>query len=316
MLHQSQIRRNRTPGGRARCAIWGAIMLLPVLSAAFGVLAGDTHPAERVTFPSAVGDTTLVGYLFEPANAEDARHPAVVLMHGRGGAYSTSAKGVYGAATLSARHKAWGDAWAAHGYIALLVDGFGPRGHAQGFPRYSYDQRPAELNEVTKRPFDAYAALAYLRSRADVAADRIGLMGWSNGASATLAAMARDVPELKWPNATPGFRAALAFYPGCGLRGTFEERPFLPYAPVLILHGTADEEVSSERCVELVEESRAGGGTVDIELFEDATHGFDSPTRNRQALAANRTAAEQATGMALAFFNRHVKGQPGAVRGD
>src|SRR5205085_2862887 len=82
---------------------------------------------------------------------------------------------------LPARHKAWGREWAAAGYIAILVDGFGPRGYPQGFGPHTYDSRPAELNEVTKRPLDAYAALAYLRSRPDVIADRIGLLGWSNG---------------------------------------------------------------------------------------------------------------------------------------
>lgn len=289
--------------------MWGTIMLLSVAfaSAAAG---DDAQPPERVTFPSADGNTALVGYLFEPADTGDARHPAVVLMHGRNGAYSTGAKGVYDATTLSARHKAWGQEWAAHGYVALLVDGFGPRGYPQGFPRYTYDQRPDELNEVTKRPLDAYGALAYLRSRPDVAPDRIGLMGWSNGASATLAAMARDVPELKWPDAEHGFRAALAFYPGCGLHGQFDERPLHPYAPVLILHGTADEEVASKQCVKLVKASRAADGDIDIALFEDATHGFDSPTPNRQELEANRTATEQATDMALRFFDRYVKGQP------
>ena len=58
-----------------------------------------------------------------------------------------------------------------------------------GFPRHSYDNRPEELNEVTVRPLDAYGALAWLRTRADVDGARVGLQGWSNGGSATLAAM-------------------------------------------------------------------------------------------------------------------------------
>jgi dienelactone hydrolase len=267
------------------------------------------RPPERVEFPAIGSDTRLVGFVFEPAQDGASRHPAVVLMHGRGGAYSTAAKGVYNASTLSARHKAWGAEWAAHGYVALLVDGFGPRGYPQGFPRYSYNDRPAELNEVTKRPLDAYAGLAYLRTRVEVDADRIGLMGWSNGGAAALAAMASGVPELNWPDMHHGFRAALAFYPNCGLHGQFDERPLHPYAPVLILHGTGDEEVSSERCVDLAEAAQRAGGNVEIEMFEDATHGFDSPTASRQSVEANRDATEQATGMALSFFDRHVRGQ-------
>ena len=287
----------------------GATLLLAAASASSAALAAETEPPERVIFPSADGKTSLVGYVFEPGDAGSGPHPAVVLMHGRGGAYSTNAHGVYDAATLSARHQAWGHEWAAHGYVALLVDGFGPRGYAQGFPRHSYDERPAELDEVAIRPMDAYGGLAYLRSRSDVAPARIGLMGWSNGASAALAAMAWNAPGLKWPHAKPAFRAALAFYPGCRLKGRFDEKPLRPSASVLILHGTDDEEVASEHCVELAEKSRSAGGTVEIELFEGATHGFDSPTASRQALDANRTAATEATERALEFFDRHVKGQ-------
>lgn len=295
---------------RLHSAVCGMIMLFASLSANSEAFASDAQPPERVNFPSADGKTSLVGYVFEPGDEGGERHPAVVLMHGRAGVYSTNARGVYDAATLSTRHQAWGHEWAAHGYVALLVDGFGPRGYVQGFPRHSYDQRPAELDEISIRPLDAYGALAYLRSRTDVAPEQIGLMGWSNGASATLAAMAWDAPGLKWPTASPAFRAALAFYPGCRLKGRFDEQPLRAYAPVLILHGTADEEVACEHCVTLAEESRTAAGNVEIELFEDATHGFDSPTPNRQALAANRLATTRATERALEFFDRHVKRQP------
>jgi dienelactone hydrolase len=129
---------------------------------------------ERITFPSADGHTTLTGYLFMPPHSITERVPAVVMMHGRAGAYSTNAKGRYDATTLSRRHMAWGELWAAQGYIALLVDGFSPRGYPQGFPRFSYETRPAELNEVTVRPLDAYGALAYLRARPDVPLTALG----------------------------------------------------------------------------------------------------------------------------------------------
>src|SRR4051812_10989980 len=78
---------------------------------------------KRVTFPSADGKTTLIGYLYLP-RAQAGRVPAVVMMHGRAGAYSSAANGVYDASTLSKRHKAWGELWVAQGYAALMVDGF------------------------------------------------------------------------------------------------------------------------------------------------------------------------------------------------
>ena len=162
-----------------------ALAALVIASAA----QAETLP-QRVTFPSADGKTTLVGYLYLPSGRHLPRAPAVVMMHGRAGAYSSAANGVYDASTLSRRHKAWGAFWAEHGYVAVLVDGFSPRGYPAGFPRYSYDSRPEELNEVTVRPLDAYGALAYLRARPDVDGEHVGLQGWSNGGSATLAAMA------------------------------------------------------------------------------------------------------------------------------
>src|SRR3954468_5034621 len=131
--------------------------------------AQDALP-ERVSFASADRTTTLTGYLFKPANPAGSRAPPGGLMHGGAGAYSERANGVFDATTLSLRHKAWGREWADAGYLALLVDGFGPRGYPQGFPRFSYDSRPDTLSETTVRPLDAYGALAYLRSRSDVLA--------------------------------------------------------------------------------------------------------------------------------------------------
>jgi dienelactone hydrolase len=272
------------------------------LAAAIGILlfAAGAHAEalpERVTFPSDDGRTALTGYLFTPASGRSRQAPAVVMMHGRAGAYSSNAKGRYDATALSQRHLAWGRLWAAQGYIALLVDGFGPRGYPQGFPRFSYETRPAELNEVTVRPLDAYGALGYLRARPDVASDRIGLQGWSNGGSATLAAMATGAPRA----GNAGFRAALAFYPACGLKGQFEDS-YLPYAPVLVFHGLADEEVSPRRCGDLVERSRAEGGAIEIRFYAGASHSFDDPGTSRQSVDANAAATEDAMKRSLQFF--------------
>jgi carboxymethylenebutenolidase len=260
---------------------------------------------ERVTFPSADGKTTLVGYLFKPDGTDGNKKPAVVMMHGRAGAYSTAAKGKYEAATLSQRHRAWGELWAREGYVALLVDGFGPRGYPQGFPRGSYESRPAELNEVTIRPLDAYGAFAYLISRQEVDPKRIGLQGWSNGGSATLATMATNHPTPASGKDSGRFVAAIALYPACGLKGQFEAEAYKPYAQVEVFHGTADEEVSPKRCEALVRRSREAGGDISIHLYPGATHSFDDPGRKRQEVEANAVATQDVVKRATAFFHRH-----------
>ena len=284
-----------------------------VMAAAMAPLASPHrgHAAERperVTFLSADGRTELVGYVFKPSRMPAPRVPAVVMMHGRGGAYSSRANGVHDASTLSQRHRMWGTLWADAGYIAILVDGFGPRGYPQGFPRFSYHRRPPEVDEVTQRPLDAYGALVYLRTRSDVVLDRIGLQGWSNGASATLAAMA-GIGAPGAANASPetAFRAALAFYPACGLKGRFDDG-YRPYAPVRVFHGTDDEEVSSRRCGAFVARSRTLGGNIDIRIYDGATHGFDDPSLKRRRVEANADAARDAVPRAQRFFAQELKG--------
>jgi dienelactone hydrolase len=261
---------------------------------------------DRVTFASADGQTSLVGYVFKPEGPHAARSPAVVMMHGRAGPYSSLANGRYDATTLSQRHQKWGHLWAQQGYLAILVDGFLPRGFPEGFTHQSYNQRPESVNEVTVRPFDAYGALAYLRTRSDVAPDRIALQGWSNGASATLATMSSATPALKSPTPATGFRGAVAFYPGCGLKGKFKAG-LLPYAPVRIFVGTADEEISPQDCSDLVDASRAQRGDITVKIYPGATHDFDDPGASRQDVPANVAAMRDATAAAIAFFAAALK---------
>jgi dienelactone hydrolase len=288
-------------------------MIVPALAAvlALGVLAPASaqdsakvaQTAERVTFLSMdEPKTELVGYLFRPANPAP-KAPAVVLMHGRAGAYSSKADGTFNAETLSMRHKYWARYWAGRGYYALVVDGFGPRGYPGGFAAGTYNDRPDSIDEVTIRPLDAYGALRYLRTLPGVDGDRVGLMGWSNGGSATLAAMADDKPgNMK----KLGFRAALSFYPGCGLKKRFEAKGWKPYAPVLLFMGTADEEVSPKLCTSFVERSQKLGGSVEMIVFEGATHAFDDPGKNRQGVPANAAATEDVRKRAGDWFEAQL----------
>ncbi len=172
---------------------------------------------------------------------------------------------------LSQRHAMWGEFWAGSGYIAILVDGFGPRGYPQGFPRFSYEGTPARAQRG-----DDPAARRLRRARLPaLAPGRTTPTGSASWAGPT-AAVPRSPPwhGMRRASARPtpatGFRAALAFYPACGLRGRFDGG-YRPYAPVRIFHGTDDEEVSPRRCGTLVEKSRALGGDMRIRVYEGAT---------------------------------------------
>jgi carboxymethylenebutenolidase len=234
------------------------------------------------------------------------------MLHGRAGPYSGNVsagcalvareqRSACGAATLSKRHEMWGEYWAGHGYFALLVDSFGPRGRAHGYGRHSHDDPDRdEVNERTVRPLDAEAALAWLATiRGGVRMDRVMLQGWSNGASTTLNVMYRQAHRAVAANA-PRFKAALAFYPGCGPRALISQR-YEADAMVSVFLGSADEEVSPALCADVLR--RAQGGPVNVTVFEGASHDFDDPGSARQAIAANRAARETAMQRSSALFD-------------
>ena len=271
--------------------------------------ASDIAVATTEHFASADGRTELVGYLFMPAGAGP--HPAVVMLHGRAGPYSSNVnagcttvgpgiESPCNAATLSKRHVMWGEYWAAHGYLALLVDSFGPRGRAHGYGRFTHDDPDRDaVNERTVRPLDAEGALAWLLARPDVQRDRVMLQGWSNGASTALNAMARQASGAT-ANKAARFRAALVFYPGCGPKALISQHDVAD-APLWAFLGSDDEEVSPLVCADVLH--HATGGPVAVTVYPGATHDFDDPGAARQAVAGNRAAKDDAMGRAAALFD-------------
>jgi carboxymethylenebutenolidase len=271
---------------------------------------GGPASAQTVYFSSADGLTELVGYWFEPRGTQP--HPVVVMLHGRAGPYSGNVSAsctwveqdrpsACGAMTLSKRHEMWGQYWAAHGYFALLVDSFGPRGRAHGYGRHSHDDPDRDaVNERTVRPLDAEAALAWLATiRGGVRMDRVMLQGWSNGASTALNVMYRQSQRAASPNALR-FKAALALYPGCGQRALISQS-YQADANLWVLLGAADEEVSPTLCTDVLH--RAQGGPVSVTVYEGATHDFDDPGTARQSNAANRAARDDAMRRAATQFD-------------
>ncbi len=287
----------------ARREIFATIMM-----ACVGGLVGAETVAqpETVYFVSADGRTQLTGYLFVPPSAGP--HPAVVMLHGRGGLYSSNVNqgctlvakdnsSPCNASTLSKRHATWGAYWAARGYLALLPDSFGPRNKAHGFARFTHDNPERDdVNERTVRPLDAEGALKYLQSRPDVTQGRIFLQGWSNGASTALNVMYR---QTSLP--ASGFRAAIALYPGCGPRALISQ-DYKAASPVTVFLASADEEVSPVVCHRVLDAAQSKDQPVKIVEYAGATHGFDDPGKKRQSVDANSTAREDVMRQASALF--------------
>jgi dienelactone hydrolase len=255
-----------------------------------------------VYFASGDGRTEIVGYLFSPAGRGP--HPAIVMLHGRAGPYSSnvnadctrvarSVNSPCNATTLSKRHAMWGDYWAERGYLALLPDSFGSRGKAHGFGRFTHDDPDRDdVNEKTVRPLDAEGALAWLRTRDDVVAENIFLQGWSNGGSTLLNVIYRQGKQAT------GFKGALAFYPGCG-RASLLGSTIATAVPVTMFLGSDDEEVSPVICRHVAERSRNAGSPIDVVLYQGATHDFDDPGASRQSIPGNQAASRDALQRAI-----------------
>lgn len=275
----------------------GALLLLaqPVAVAAY--------EAEWVEFPALKefnGEPVLLSALmFRPSGPGP--FPAVVMLHGCGGMFTSS-----GYPTASYRY--WAELMAENGYVALLPDSLNPRGH-----RSICEQQKRSILESRERVEDAYAARQWLASQSYVAANRIGLMGWSNGGSGTLYAMRATRPER-------GFRAAVAFYPGCR---TLSKTPYAPYAPLVILSGEADDWTPAAPCVEMTKSARQRGAPMEIVTYPGAHHSFDrinSPVRYRPnvrnlnkpdrlgaTVGEHPEARKDAVRRTLEFFALHLK---------
>ena len=169
-------------------------------------------------------------------------YPAVVVLHGCAGISSHSAK-------IADQLGAWG-------YVALTVDSLGPRGiagHCGG-------------GLFLDQAFDAYAALRYLSQLDFVDPARVAVLGQSMGGWSALYDVDHDFAAQYF---NERFRAAIAYYPGCGIPAA------MMTAATLVLIGEADDWTPAERCREMVAHARPDGATIALSVYPGAYHAFD-----------------------------------------
>jgi dienelactone hydrolase len=210
--------------------------------------------------------------------------PAVVVLHGCGG--------------LTGHHHAWGRRLVEWGYVAIVPDSFGPRGHG-GQCALNPAPTPADT-----RAGDAWTAAKHLAGLPFVRGDRIGMIGFSHGGRTVLSAAQAG-------SAVPPFAAAVAYYPGC------DERLHARIGvPTLILAGEKDDWTPIERCRAVVR-AQARPGLVLFIAYPNAYHGFDrqseGPTYVRGSRADHRVerdpvAAPDSLARTKAFFEQWLKG--------
>lgn len=219
--------------------------------------------------------------------------PAVVLLHTCAGVYPH----VF----------TWADWFRDHGYAAVVLDSFTPRGVRAVCGNWS-----VRIDQVAG---DAVAALDALRRRPDIDGNRIAVIGFSYGASAAL-----RVASPRYHGAAPGFRAAVSVYPVCvsprsDWPADAQERSTNLYGdvdtPLLVLMGEADTDTPNvaANCATAVEQLRRAGRSVDIKLYPGAWHAFDQPGRWYHA-----EATRDAMATSLQFFDQHLRARTAAPR--
>jgi dienelactone hydrolase len=252
-----------------------ASWLAALLTAAGGVIgvsaASRAARGDAETGPSVAGAGELVRFVGEPRDGRASARvegvlfvpegagpfPALVMLHGCSGLRTR-------AGAIQGKLRFWAEHLRDLGYVTLLVDSFTPRGIDEVCTGRHL------LSPVRDRADDARGALRYLQGRPDVRADRIGLLGWSNGAAATLSVL------FDRGTAERDFRAAVAFYPNC-TRNYPGGPAFRPYAPLYVLVGALDDWTPAAPCMALVERARAAGAPIAIKVYPGAHHSFDAP---------------------------------------
>lgn len=231
--------------------------LRPLLLAAWLLLAGTAQATQTVTLPATPRRPALTLH-WAPLD-DDVPHPAVVALHGCGGLYRRDGH------TLATRYPSYIERLHALGYHVLLPDSFGSRGLASVCSqRYG-----ARSIGIADRRADLLDALAWLRGQPGVDADRIALLGWSNGATTALSTMdGRQTPPA------PPLAAVVLFYPGCGRLQAAEPAA----GAVLMQLGGSDDWTPPEPCERLARRWQAEGRDVVLDVYAGAYHGFDSAT--------------------------------------
>ncbi len=206
----------------------------------------------------------VVGHLFLPPGND--KVPAVVLVHGSGGIYN-------------AELEYWPKQFNAAGIAVFTLDMFGPRGVQSTAEDQSQVPFPADVA-------DTFAALRLLATHPRIDRQRIALMGFSRGGIATLRAAAeRIAASQKLPD---GLRYA-AFIPtyagGCaGIFRLVVKPGVFSKAPMLFLHGDADDYTPIGACQDYADRIGKAGTPVEFVVLEGAQHKFDSDDLKRYYL--------------------------------
>jgi carboxymethylenebutenolidase len=225
-------------------------------------LLGQDVAAEPRTETFVTGGAPVTVEWFDATPASGANSPAVLLLHGADGM------------TRAETYRFGARALAAAGFHVVLVRYFERTGDVRANWSSLREDAPLWLQTVRD-------AVTHVSTKPDVNRDRIGIVGFSLGASLALAAAGAD-SRIK--------AVVDVFGPMPAEAETAARTP-----PVLILHGARDRVVPVENAHRLEVLLKARGVAHDIKIYPDQGHGFQG------------TAQMDAAGRILAFLNAHLR---------
>lgn len=211
--------------------------------------------------------------------------PAIVLLHGGSGLSPEFASG------LTSVYDEWAARFVKWGYVALIVDSFGPRGVK------TVTDDIFRVSFVT-RSDDAFAAKKYLAGLNYVNKDRIFVVGWSHGGIAVIEALL-DHPYI---DRGDPFRAAIAFSPYCMKSLSRVNAPFM------ILIGELDDWCPADNCLRCAPQKKTEN-EVTVKVYPGAHHCFCwkglNTDYNGHHLEYNPEAAADSIIQVKAFFEKY-----------
>jgi carboxymethylenebutenolidase len=203
--------------------------------------------------------------------------PVLVIFHGSGG--------------ISERFLNWAAQFAGEGFVVLIGCWLG---RSPNFPSpiFSCPGLLVPGNPRLQATATAAAWIDAARRLSGVRSDKIGLVGWSWGATiATL--VASSGVDIQATVALAGeFRLSFSRADPSPLDRVTGLR-----APILLLHGKRDSIINVEESIDYEKAARAAGKSVEIFLYDEADHPllFDPLTR------------EDVYRRSVAFLNRYLR---------
>ena len=236
----------------------------------FVLLAARAGAGTMVSYPS--GSETVSAYLAVPDGA--GKKPAVVVIHDWLG--------------LSDFARGKADAFAKQGYVALAIDLY--RGKVATDPDMAHQLMRGLPDDRALR--DLKAAAAYLRTRPDVDASKIGSVGWCMGGGFSL--------ELAL--AEPTLAGAVIYY---GHLVTEPATIASLNVPLLGNFAGQDQGITPASVREFEAAAKKDGKSIDFKIYPDAGHGFAS---SKDPKTFNAADAKDADARTNAFFAKVLKG--------